>query len=256
MYISKFVYDNLNEEIYKYMVYWMIFFAEFIILFLTSRFLFKSLFLLFYRLTKSRRVAVYLLSFLFFPGVVVHELSHVLAAGILFVPVGHVDFIPHIHDSEVKLGSVEIQKTDFLRRFFVGVAPVLVGFSIIIILVYFLIHYGSLTQILPVGGQVMEPFWLRILVYLGIVYLLFVIGNTMFSSKRDMEGALELIIIAALLVIILNFAKFDIFGLINNVASVKVVANSIKTIDVLLAIPVVINIAFSLLLFFVGRRTD
>ena len=75
----------------------------------------------------------------------------------------------------VKLGSVSIARTDPFRRLLIGLAPFLVG-TIIIIFLLFLTEKNGL--------------WQTPLAIILILYALFEVGNTMFSSKKDLEGAL------------------------------------------------------------------
>jgi hypothetical protein len=42
--------------------------------------------------------------------------------------------------------------------------------------------------------------WKNIWLSLGIIYILFEIGNTMFSSKKDLEGALSFLIFISILI--------------------------------------------------------
>lgn len=161
------------------MIFFVLFFAEVIILFLLSRLLTKSL---------SGFLSIQALSFLFLPGIIIHELSHLLVAAILFVPVGNIDFTPKKSgDGErVRLGSVEIAKTDPVRRVVIGFAPIFVGILIIIGSIYlFSLNISFLQKNNP---------YIFTIVTLAIVYLVFAISNTMFSSNRDMEGALEILI--------------------------------------------------------------
>lgn len=159
-----------------------LFFAELISLFLLSKILTRRLSNLFYRITKSQKATIYLMAFLFFPGTVIHELSHVLMAGILFIPTGHIELWPKLEGNYVKLGSVAIAETDIFRRFLVGAAPFLLGTLLLLSMLF----YAAQNNLF--GNQ-----WFVLL--LG--YVAFEIGNTMFSSKKDMEGTLELL--AALL---------------------------------------------------------
>lgn len=159
------------------MVYAGTFFASLLLLFLLSRAVTRSLSHLFYRITKSKSVTIYLLAFLFFPGTVIHELSHFLMAALLFVPVGQIDLWPKIEGDTVKLGSVQVAQTDIFRRFLIGAAPFLFGVTFLLAILFY-----------AVGQNLLNQTWFIIL----MIYIAFEIGNTMFSSKKDMEGALEL----------------------------------------------------------------
>lgn len=156
--------------------------VEMVCLFFLSRALTKSL---------SRFFSIQTLSLLFFPGVIIHELSHLLLAAILFVPVGDMEFTPKENDGGIKLGSVEIGKTDPIRRALIGFAPVLAGLVIVVGAVYLFNSNFLFLQNLN--------FYIFIAILLALIYLLFAVGNTMFSSSRDMEGTVE-ILIALLLI--------------------------------------------------------
>lgn len=117
------------------------------------------------------------MAFLFFPGTILHELAHLIMAGILFVPVGQIDLWPKLEEDGIKLGSVAIAETDIFRRFVVGAAPFLFGVALLLAILYFGVSNNLLSN--------------QIFIII-MLYLTFEIGNTMFSSKKDMEGALEL----------------------------------------------------------------
>lgn len=128
------------------------------------------------------------MAFLFFPGTVIHELSHAIMAGLLGVRVGTMEFIPVIEGERVKLGSVQVAQTDFVRRFFIGAAPFFTGTLLILGLLYY-----------AASNQLFGNIWITLL----IGYAVFEIGNTMFSSKKDMEGALELLITIVVVTVII-----------------------------------------------------
>lgn len=84
---------------------------------------------------KNRKLAVWLYSLLFLPGIILHEASHVLAALVLFVRVGDVSFFPRLekidHKEEIQLGYAQIAQCDVFRASAVGVAPLLLGFLLL-----------------------------------------------------------------------------------------------------------------------------
>ncbi len=123
-------------------------------------------------------MTVYAFAFLFLPGTFLHEFAHYLTAMILFVPAGDISLSPKLTHDSLKLGSVTIGKTDPFRRLLIGTAPVFIGLSVILASLYYSSHEGLLKN----------P-WIILL--LG--YIVFEVGNTMFSSEKDMEGALELL---------------------------------------------------------------
>lgn len=179
-----------------------LFLVQILSLYFFSRQLTKYLSHLLYRITHSHIWTVRLIALTFLPGTLIHELSHAIVAGMLFVDSGEINLWPKIHESGVKLGSVEIYQTDALRRAIIGVAPVLVGISLIVGTLLILVNFYQS------GGSF--PVW-ALLIY---SYILFIVGNTMFSSRKDLEGSLE-IIIAAVLAMIGSYvlAKYNISGL-------------------------------------------
>lgn len=160
------------------MIFFLVFLLEFILLFFLSKRLIKALSLTFYRIFKTHTGVVNALAVLFLPGTIIHELAHLLTAGVMLVPVGEISVLPEIEESGVKLGSVQIGKVDPFRLTIVGVAPILVGIFTILGILYFSQISSSLV-------------WWQIV--LGL-YLIFEISNTMFSSKKDIEGTIGFVV--------------------------------------------------------------
>lgn len=157
---------------------------ELLLLFLLSDRLTKSLYAIFFSLFHSTHAAAGILTFLYLPGTAIHELSHLIAAEVLRVPTGELSFTPEVirHHSgqhEIKAGYLKIANTDPLRRFLIGIAPLLFGLMFTFIIIWlFQYFWPQLTQN-----------WHKI----GLIgltgYLLFALSNNMFSSKADLEGA-------------------------------------------------------------------
>lgn len=170
------------------MLYLLLFVLQVAFLFFLSQQLSRLLSVFFLSITRSQKVTISLLSFLFLPGVIMHELAHWLVAEVLFVQTGEIEFLPQIQGDVVKLGSVAIAKTDPVRRLLIGIAPLFCGLSLLVIL--FFIFKPSITW--PVS-------------FITIAYgvILFEIGNTMFSSKRDLEGMVGFIVATLIIGIIL-----------------------------------------------------
>jgi len=170
-----------------------LFLLQVFILFILSRFLQKYLSQFIYSLTNSEKITVYAMAAFFFIGTVIHEFSHLIMANLLFVHTGKMELLPKLEGNTIRLGSVEIVKPDPFRRLLIGVAPFLMG-TTIIILTLFSADFFDATHTL----------WIGILALL----IVFQVGNTMFSSKKDMEGAsffLVLFIIAIATLYLLGF---------------------------------------------------
>lgn len=149
---------------------------------------------LFYSMTKSEKASIWLFSLLFFPGTLVHEIAHWLMAKILFVRTSSMEFVPQMQGDVIKMGSVSIAKTDPVRRLLIGVAPVLVGLSIVIAGIWVLQGYTS---------QLVWWEWIL------AGYLVFVVASTMFSSRKDLEGNISVFITIIAMGVIFYLLGFD-----------------------------------------------
>jgi len=170
-----------------------LFFVELFVLFLFSRILQRGLSLFIFQITKSMKWTISILAFIFLPGTFIHELAHFLMAKLLLVPVGKMEFLPQQEGESVKLGSVSIGRCDPFRRLLIGIAPFLAGTTLIILTLFI---------------AEKESFWGINYMMIIIFYILFEIGNSMFSSKKDLEGAIAVVLVALLLIII-----FYLFGI-------------------------------------------
>lgn len=216
------------------MLYFSLFFIELLTLFLLSRNLTKVLSFFLYQLTKSKTFTISTLAFLFFPGTLLHELAHALFAGLLGVHVGEIEFVPKIDGEKVKLGSVQIAQTDPIRRFIIGTAPFLLGTTILLGILFYAAQH-----------RLFENYFLSFV----IAYFVFEIGNTMFSSRKDMEGALELFATIILLTIILYFMGIRIPSFNPNVLlSQSLMQEVFKQGSLFLLIPLAIDALIILLL--------
>jgi len=182
----------------------------------------------FYKLTKSEKQSSYLLAVFFLPGTFVHEMAHFLTALFLLVPVGQIELMPEIIEGKgVKLGSVPIGKTDIFRRALVGFAPIIFGVGIILAMLS-----------ISVSNNYLENSWVTAL----IIYLIFEIGNTMFMSKRDLEGAWKLLIVVIFIIAIFYFIGFRFDPVSFNNLFSESVTEVFKTGDLFLAVPIAINV--------------
>jgi hypothetical protein len=221
-------------------MYLLLFFVEFVLLFLLSKFLTQSLSRLFHKITRSEKLTIYLLFLLFFPGILIHELSHLFMAGFLFVRTGQMVLFPKIMEDGIRLGSVEVEKTDPFRRAIIGVAPVLFGLALI---------FGILFYIQPLAQK-------NLGVYIFLLYIIFAIGNTLFSSKKDLEGTVEFIFASLFLLIALLILKREIVQVIFQILQKPEIVNFFKTTDLFLLAPILINLAVFLIAgLLTGKRS-
>jgi len=222
------------------MLFPVLFFSLLILLFLLSKLVTRSLSLLFYQITRSHQATIYLMAFLFFPGTVIHEISHFLMAGILFVPVGHVELWPKVEGNYIKLGSVQIAQTDIFRRFLIGAAPFLFGTLLLLVMLFY-----------AAQNNLFNNQWFALL--LG--YAAFEIGNTMFSSNKDMEGALELLAALLLFGVIFYFLGVRLPSIsFESFFRNELITQVFKNGTIYLLVPLGINVALLTILSLLARR--
>lgn len=113
---------------------------------------------------------------LFFPGIIIHELSHFFVASLLLVPTGKISFFPE----EEKMASVQVAKTDPVRQTLIGLAPTIAGTAAILAIFFFALK-------LPIKVFTLSELFslLKNTRHLPWLYLIFSINNTMFTSPQD-----------------------------------------------------------------------
>lgn len=199
-------------------------------LFLLSRRLTRLISHLLIQFFHNQSVSIYSMSFLFLPGVVVHELSHLLVANLLLVTTGEVEFFPEIQGNEVKMGSVAIARTDPFRRFLIGVAPLLGGIGIMLLASVYL--PSTLLS------------WQSVLLF----YIIFEIANTMFSSNKDMEGAIGFLIGVVVLGLVLQLIGLPVFVSIVSFSQAPFITALAMRLTIFLLLAIGLDIFFILLL--------
>ena len=83
-------------------------------------------------LTRRPNLAIAIFSILLLPGVFLHEISHLLMAIILRVPVKKISLLPEVtKQGMIRLGFVRTQKSDVFRDSLIGLAPFIVGLFLV-----------------------------------------------------------------------------------------------------------------------------
>lgn len=168
------------------------------------------------------------MAMLFLPGTVIHEFSHALMAKVLFVYVGKMSLFPQLNGNSLKLGSVEVGKTDIIRNFLIGIAPFIIGTTLLLsVLFYFFIN---------------QLFGFNLYTVLVLTFT-FMMANTMYSSKKDMEGAIEFILLIVAPIIVLYFVGVRIPGLTWDLLSGQNLQDFFTTACILLGIPLILDLA-------------
>jgi hypothetical protein len=140
----------------------------------------------------DREVAVWLYALPLLPGVILHELSHALAARLVGVRVGRVSVLPVRQGDRIQLGFVPVERTGPVRTALIGLAPLLVGCLVLILIGYLGLGLGQ------VGAALARADWAEAWVHLksvlhtrdaGVwIYLAFAVSNTMLPSRSDMRA--------------------------------------------------------------------
>jgi hypothetical protein len=140
----------------------------------------------------DNETAMLLYFVLLLPGILIHELSHWLAAKLLGVRTGKISLWPsRRRGNQMRMGSVRVARTDPFRASLIGVAPLISGSITILIIGQLILGLGDLGEVLRNGewGQV----WESLLTYLQApdfwlwLYLIFAVSNAMLPSETDRE---------------------------------------------------------------------
>jgi len=165
-----------------------VFVAALLLVFISSQTLFKLL---------TQLVSPYFIFFLFLPGILLHELSHIIMATFLNVRTGRLSLKPQINRHHLKLGSAQIAATDPFRLTLIGFAPFLSANLIIYLFFRFWLNFSSVSAL---------PFWQLIVFF----YLIFTLSNTMFSSTSDLQASGVPLTLLLLITLALTLSSFSL----------------------------------------------
>ena len=139
-------------------------------------------------LTGNSGWAMKLLFYLLLPGILLHEISHYVAAKILMVHTSGIHLgIKPIKGNQISLGSVMIGRTDPLRESLIGIAPFVVGIGAI----WAIAGYGF--DVWPEAGLTYTQIIHRVTDYANDwttwldLYLIFAVSTAMIPSQSDRE---------------------------------------------------------------------
>lgn len=213
---------------------------------------------LFFSLTKSQSWSISLFSLLFFPGTLVHELSHFLIASLLLVPVSNLELVPKLSDNgKVRLGSVQIAKVDFLRRTIIGLAPLFAGLAVLWIIVSYFFPFKLLLTVDYLLFANLINLLSQIPIYhlLFASYFVFSISSMMFSSKKDLAALFVFIPFLLLILTILYLLGFNFTGVKIEIAGkiTEVLLSIISQFNIILLVSIIISLAVFIFLYVLSK---
>ncbi len=143
-------------------------------------------------LTGDPDVTVVLYAMPLLPGILLHELSHAFAAILLRVRVGRISIRPKRAGQRVQLGFVPVERTDAVRASLIGLAPLLAGSAVILLIGYWVFGIGTVGAAFVAGdranlmagllGMLKAPdAWIW-------AYVIFAVSNTMLPSRADRQS--------------------------------------------------------------------
>jgi hypothetical protein len=139
-------------------------------------------------LTGDRQTALLVHYVVLLPGIVLHEMSHVVAAGLVGVKTKGMSLRPTARrGGSVRFGAVTVAESDPVRESWIGLAPLLTGTAAILLLARWQFGVESLPALRP------EAIWQTLLSSLQApdalvwLYLIFVISNAMMPSESDRQ---------------------------------------------------------------------
>ena len=146
---------------------------------------------LLFLLTGHHMVTIYLFQIILLPGVVLHEFSHYLSAKLLGVRVRKVSLGPNVRGNNLQMGAVVVDKPDFMRGLLIGMAPLVMGVIVIVLIGHRIFDVGAVIQAARAsdGGAMLQAVRAAFEVRDAWIwfYLLFAISNTMLPSEADRE---------------------------------------------------------------------
>ena len=150
----------------------------------------------------DERAAFLLTYVVFFPGIVIHELSHWGVAWLLGMRPRQLSLWPKVRGTRVEMGSVRMRSGGPLRDSLAGLAPLLVGSVILLLVSHQIFDAATLQQAWPRGG--FGAAWAAFRTAFRVpnawlwAYLVFAVSNAMLPSPSDRRPLLPLLLYVAI----------------------------------------------------------
>lgn len=204
-------------------------------------------------LTQDGQIALYVYFVLILPGIIIHELSHALVAWILGVRVRKfsIGIKRKKRGGSVALGSVEIASADPFRSSLIGLAPLVAG-SIVVLIIgsqVFGLHSFVVNDLSRLWAELQSiyrtpDFWLW-------VYLIFAVSNAMLPSAADRHAwGTALIFLGILIAVVYLTGAIQFFT--SGQFSITVtswVQNAVDQLTWALSITVAVDLIIAAILF-------
>jgi hypothetical protein len=183
-------------------LFWAV--AALAILLFLQRVLHREIQAIFLITTRNPSITMLAFSFIFLPGVFLHELSHLVTAKLLGVPTGRFSLIPTVlPNGRLQLGYVEAAHTDIVRDSLVGLAPLISGILFVAFVAVERLHLVILWDTLRNGQWELFSLGLRILPTIPDFwlwfYLTFAVSSTMMPSESDRHAWMPLGVVSGVL---------------------------------------------------------
>lgn len=143
-------------------------------------------------LTGHELIAVYLYQILLLPGVALHEFSHYLVASLLGVRVRQVSLRPDVQGAKIQMGAVVMDKPDFMRGLLIGLAPLVLGSTLVVLIGQHVFDVGAVIKAARQNDS--RGMIEAIQAAFGVndawiwFYLIFAVSNAMLPSESDRES--------------------------------------------------------------------
>ena len=205
--------------------------------------------------TRNPGITMGAFSLIFFPGVFLHEFSHLVVAKLLGVRTGSFSLIPEpLPDGRLQLGYVEAAQSDIFRDSLVGAAPLIMGTLFVAFAAIDRLHLVVMWDTLRTGQW--SLFLLGLQSLPGIpdfwvwFYLTFAVSSTMMPSESDRHAWLPLGLVAATLLVLAVVAGAGPWM----VANLAVPLNDfLRGTALILLVSLLLHLALILPLMFVHR---
>lgn len=174
-----------------------------------ERWLHQHIFKVGWLLTKNLRTTTILYYLFFLPGVVVHEVTLWLVAGILNVRAERAVAWPETQSmAELRLNFVRLARnTSAARLAVIGISPLIIGISFIYLIAVSILDVPGFLATLQAGGAdslgIAVGRLLSTSDFFLWVYLIFAIGNTMMPDPRNLKSWRLILLVSGVAFVVL-----------------------------------------------------